>query len=88
MQWVPPLIYLLCVATSAVCAVLLMRSYLRYRVRLLLWSAACFGFLALANLVLFVDIFVFTKIDLVAVRTLLSLAGITILIYAFIWEVD
>ena len=44
------IVYLLCFVTSLACAWLLGRSFLRNGTRLLLWSAICFGFLALNNL--------------------------------------
>jgi hypothetical protein len=89
MQWIPPVIYPLCLLTSIVCALLLMRSYTRNRVNLLLWSAACFVFLALNNLLVVIDILVLpTTIDLTEFRTLASVAGVLVLLYGFIWEVD
>lgn len=87
-QWVPSIIYGLCVATSVLCAGLLLRSYNRNRFRLLLWSAICFTLLALNNLAVVFDIFVFPSVDLTAVRTLLSIAGVLMLLYGFIWEVN
>jgi hypothetical protein len=88
-EWASPVIYLLCLVTSAVCAGLLIRSYRRTRVRLLLWSAACFVFLALNNLAVVADILVFpTSIDLTMLRLLTSFAGVVTLLYGFIWEVD
>ena len=42
------IVYLLCAATSALCAALLVRSYRRSRSRLLLWSCLCFVGLARA----------------------------------------
>ena len=73
----PTLVYLLCFATSLICALLLGRSYARTRSRMLLWSAICFGFLALANLV-----------KLWPIRLWLSLAAISILLFGFIWDQD
>jgi hypothetical protein len=88
-EWTPTIIYLLCLATSAICAWLLIRSYRRNRIGLLLWSAACFVFLALNNLLVVVDILIFpTAIDLSMLRQLTSLAGVLTLLYGFIWEVD
>lgn len=87
--WAPLIIYPLCLATSVICAFLLSRSYARNRVRLLLWSAACFVFLALNNLAVVLDILVFpTSVDLTEVRALMSLAGVLTLLFGFIWEVD
>ena len=87
--WVPPLIYFLCLLASAVCAALLVRGYRRSRTKLLLYSALCFVFLALNNLLLAIDLLVFpTSIDLTAMRLVAALAGLLTLLYGFIWEVD
>ena len=50
------LVYILCFLTSALCAALLIRGYVRSRTRILLWSAICFVFLALNNLLAVVDL--------------------------------
>jgi hypothetical protein len=75
--------------TSFGCMVLLFRGYARTGARMLFWSALCFVFLSLNNLLLFVDIIVFpTEMDLRLYRGLAALAGIACLLYAFIWEAD
>lgn len=80
-------VYLLCLAASAICAVLLARSYLRTRARLLLWSSLCFTFLALNNLIVVFDILVFpTQVDLSLWRLAASLVAVGILLFGFIWE--
>jgi hypothetical protein len=80
-------VYLLCLATSAACAVLLARSYTRTRARLLLWSALCFTFLALNNLIVVIDLLVLpTAIDLSLWRLTASLVAVSVLLYGFIWE--
>jgi len=82
-------VYLLCLLTSVICAWLLMRSYVRNRTRMLLWSSACFGLLAVNNLLMVLDIVVFpTSIDLSLPRTCCSLAAVGVLLYGFIWEID
>jgi len=82
-------VYLLCLLTSIICAWLLMRSYVRNRTRMLLWSSACFGLLAVNNLLMVLDIVVFpTSIDLSLPRTCCSLAAVGVLLYGFIWEID
>jgi hypothetical protein len=81
------LVYLLCLLTSAVCAALLARAYARSGARLLLWSAICFAMLALNNLLLVADVLA-PQWNLTVLRNLPALIGVTILIYAFIWEVD
>ena len=84
----PEVIYSLCLATSAACAALLVRSYRRSRQPLLLWSAIAFSLLALNNLVVVLDMVILTAIDFSLIRQGTSLAAVLVLIYGFIWEVD
>ena len=42
-------VYLLCAVTSLVCAGLLVRSYRRSRMKLILWTSLCFMGLAINN---------------------------------------
>lgn len=82
-------VYLLCLLASAICAFLLVRSYVRQRTPLLLWSAACFVFLALNNLLVVVDLLILpTAVDLTPLRALASLIGVGALLYGFICEID
>jgi hypothetical protein len=81
-------VYILCALTSTACALLLARSYLHTRTRLLLWSALCFMFLALNNLLLVVDLALWTSHDLRVTRTATALAGVTVLLYGFIFDTD
>lgn len=83
---IPTLVYLLCFLTSLICAALLGRSYARTGTRMLLWSALCFSLLALANLFVVLDILVFPAMDMRLIRHLLSLAGVTVLLFGFIWD--
>jgi Family of unknown function (DUF5985) len=80
------IIYMLCVITSLLCAWLLARAFLRGRSRLLIWSALCFAFLAVNNLVLAVDILLLPDVDLSILQLLTSLAAVMVLLYAFVWE--
>ncbi len=84
----PPLMYLLCAATSILCMVLLMRGYAHSGSRLLLWSMLCFVGLALNNLLLFFDLVILPNLDLRWLRYGVALAAISVLIYGFIWEAD
>ena len=84
----PAIVYVLCFLTSAACAWMLSRSYLRNGARLLLWSAICFGLLAANNLVLVLDLLVLLNFDLRLPRLLLSLVAIMSLLWGFVWEVD
>jgi len=81
-------VYVLCFATSAVCAWLLVRGYLRNRTPLLLWSAASFVLLALNNFFVVTDMLIVRGIDLTALRSISSLAAVAVLIYGFVTEVD
>jgi hypothetical protein len=84
----PPIVYLLCFATSALCAALLGRSYARSGTRLLLWSTACFALLAANNLVLIIDLVLIDWIDLQVLRLILSLAAVSVLLFGFIWDLE
>ncbi len=79
-------VYLLCALTSVVCAVLLVRSYLRQRTRLLMWSALCFVGLALNNILMFVDLVVIPDIDLALVRSGTALLSLLLLLIGLLWE--
>lgn len=84
----PTAVYLLCLLTSTVCAGLLLRSYLRGRSRLQLWTAVSFVFLALNNLALVADMVVFPSVDLWVWRQAAAALAIGVLLYGFIWEVE
>lgn len=81
-------VYLLAIATSLACTVLLLRAYTRTQARLLLWTGICFIGLTLSNVFLFLDLVVFVKTDLYAWRVGTALAGVAVLLYGFIWETD
>jgi hypothetical protein len=83
---VATVVYVLCAITSCLCAALLLRGYLANRTRLLAWSALCFGFLGVNNLLLVADKVIVTGTDLQLARTLTALAGVAVLLYGLIWE--
>lgn len=82
----PTAVYLLCFLTSTACALLLARNYVRTGARLLMWSAACFGLLALNNLVVVVDLLVLPSVNLRFPRLVLALAAVLVLLIGFIWD--
>jgi hypothetical protein len=83
----PAAVYLLCAATSICCLILLTRSYLHTRNRLLLWSALAFVGFAANNLLVFIDLILLpATIDLLPLRHFTSFAAIAVLLYGFIWE--
>ena len=82
-------LFLLAALTSFGCMALLFRGYRRTGARLLFWSALCFVFLAVNNVLLFADTILFpTQIDLRVYRLFAALIGIGCLLYAFIWEAE
>ena len=81
-------IYFLCTALSAACAFLLLRSFRRTGVRLLLWSGICFLGLCLNNALLFLDLIVLPQTDLSTVRVIPALAGLLVLVYGLVWDAD
>ena len=84
----PTLVYLLCFATSALCAFLLGRSFSRTRSRMLFWSSACFAMLAVQNFVVVIDMLVLPQMDFRWLRLWLSLAAVSVLLFGFIWDED
>jgi hypothetical protein len=85
----PAVVYGLCLLASLSCAGLLFRAWAAGRTRLLLWTAVAFGFMALNNLLLVVDLVLLpTQVELWWYRQAALAAAIGVLIYAFIWEVD
>ena len=88
MAGAPAAVYLLCLATSLVCAGLLLRDWLQTRTRLLLWTALSFGCLALNNLLLVADMVVFPSLDLWILRQVPLVAALALLLYGFIWDTE
>lgn len=79
-------VYLLCMLTSAACAFLLARAWRRTRTGLLLWTAACFGLLAVNNVLLVIDLLVLPDNDLSLARQLTALGAVGVLLYGFVRE--
>lgn len=79
-------VYILCAATSILCAVLLLRGYHISKTRLLFWAGLCFLGLAINNVMLFFDVIVLPKVDLFWWRTLPAVAGMLVLMYGLIAE--
>jgi hypothetical protein len=80
-------VYVLGALTTLLCAVLLLRGYLRGRKRLLLWSGLCFTGLSASNALLFVDLVVFpSAVDLFMLRLAIAAASMLLLVYGLILE--
>jgi hypothetical protein len=79
-------VYFLCALTSVACAALLVRSWRRSPVRLLMWVALGFIGLAFNNVILFVDQVIAKDADLHTVRDFSGLAAVAVLLFGLIWE--
>lgn len=80
------IIYTLCALTAFACAFLIMRSYLRTRLRLLLWSGLCFSGLFINNVMLVIDrVLIGPEIDLLTWRLAVSLVALLPLLFGLIW---
>lgn len=87
-ELIPTIVYTLCFVTSSLCAWLLTRSYRRSRSRMLLWSAACFIFLAANNFVVIIDMMFVGSVDLRFYRLLFSAAAVSVLLFGFVWDLQ
>jgi hypothetical protein len=79
-------VYTLCAVMSLLCAGLLLRSYVKGKSRLLLWSSLCFVMLFVNNLLLFLDLLVIPTIDLGVVRGITSTLALGILVFGLVWD--
>ena len=87
MQTFKIVLFILAIATSLGCTVLLYRRYLDSRLRILLWSALCFVCLTANNVLLFIDVVMLPEtIDLRIARHSMALVGMLFLLYGFIRE--
>jgi hypothetical protein len=80
-------VYILCFLASALCAILLARSYRATRTRILLWSTLSFSGLALNNALLVIDLLIVpTAVDLSLARAGTALAAIILLLIGLTTE--
>ncbi|HET6372296.1 MAG TPA: DUF5985 family protein [Candidatus Polarisedimenticolia bacterium] len=79
-------VYMLCALTSIACAWLLLRTWSRRRVRLLLWTGLCFIGLAANNVILFVDLVMVPETDFGPLRSVVALLALGVLLYGLVWE--
>jgi hypothetical protein len=82
------LIYGLCALLSLATAVMLLRHQRREPNRLVFWTACCFSGLAISNLVLILDKFALTAVDLEISRHSIALASLLVLLFGLINEDD
>ena len=90
MNLVAEIVYILCSLTALACALLLARGYFRSRARILFWSALCFAFLTINNILLFVDLILLPgpDFDLRPLRDLAGFLAMVVLVFGLIWDAD
>jgi hypothetical protein len=80
-------VYILCAITSILCAGLLLRGYRATRTRLLFWASLCFVFLAINNVVLYIDLVILPVLpDLFWYRNTAAVIGMLLLVFGLTWE--
>lgn len=80
-------VYLLGTLVTLICAVLLLRAYVKATTPLLLWSGLCFAALTLSNALLFIDLVVLTQdVNLYVWRLATAAAGMLLLLYGLVFE--
>ena len=79
-------VYVLCMLTSAFCAILLLREYRRSPARLLLWSSLSFVAWAANNALVFTDLVVYPQGDLSLIRAVVAVTAVSILLYGLVWD--
>lgn len=81
-----PATYILCTVVSLLCAVLLLRGYVRGKHPLLFWSGLCFSGLTLSNLIMFFDLVLLPNVSLYLLREITTAFSMLILLFGMIWE--
>jgi hypothetical protein len=79
-------VYFLCALTCLACFVLLLRSWLASRQRLLFWTALCFAGMTANNFLLVVDKLVLPDVDLSTWRLAMGLVAVLLLVFGLVWE--
>jgi hypothetical protein len=78
------LVYILCAATSFLCAALSWRGHRKNANKLLFWTSLCFIGFALNNLILFIDSAIYPEYNLSVWRLLPALIGSIALIFGLV----
>ena len=72
--------------TVGLCAILLLRAYLRVRKRFLLWCGLCFGGLTISNALLIVDLYLIPDVNMYSLRLLVAATAMLAMLYGLIFE--
>jgi hypothetical protein len=72
---------------AALCAVLLLRAYIKVRTRLLLWSGLCFAGLFVSNALIFVDLHLYPmEMNLYMYRLVIAAAAMMTLLFGLVLD--
>lgn len=82
------LVYALGFGVSLICALLLLRAYVRVRQRLLFWSGLCFVGLTLSNALVVIDLVFVPGTSLYVWRLATAAAAMLVLLFGLVWESD
>jgi Family of unknown function (DUF5985) len=82
------LVYALGFVVTSICAVLLVRAYVRVRRRFLLWSGLCFAGLTVSNALLVIDLVFVPDVNLYVWRLASAAAAMLVLLFGLVWESD
>ena len=84
------LVYSVSSLLSIACAIMLFRAYRATPSHLLLWSSACFGMLAINNVILFIDVIIVPEVDFngVLLRSTAGAIAGSLLLFGLIWELS
>ena len=74
--------------TVGLCALLLLRAYVRVRQRLLLWSGLCFAGLTLSNTLVVVDLAIVPAVSFYTWRLAVAALSLLVLLSGLIFESD
>lgn len=81
------IVYSLCALTCLACAVLLVRSWMRTRAKLLAWSSACFVGLTINNMLLVFDLVLYkAETDLSLARAVTAFLSVLALVVGLVWS--
>jgi hypothetical protein len=74
------------VVTVALCAILLMRAFVRVRQPLLLWCGLCFVGLTAANTILLIDVVLFPEINFYRLRLGVAAGAMCLMVYGLVFR--
>jgi hypothetical protein len=78
-------VYIVGILVTALCAILLLQAYARVAQKFLLWSGLCFVGLTISNVLLFLDLVMWSDVSLYTWRLSTAAISMLMLLYGLIW---